>query len=155
MTSSEGLSDDELITAWGLLIEAVDAAEPVLLAGVDPSGEDMPGPWFGVLIRLQRSPGQRLPMSVLAREVHLSSGGFTKLADRLERKGYLVRESCADDRRVVYAALTESGAALTAEAKRRHAALLREHVVGVVGTDGLQTLSRLARSIRDAASLAG
>ena len=83
----EGATDDDLITAWGLVHEAMNSIQPKLLGGITPDGKDMSGPWFEVLIRLQRTPGNRLPMSRLAREVSLSTGGFTKLADRLEREG--------------------------------------------------------------------
>lgn len=148
---TDGPTDDELITAWGLVHEALRDIDPLLLKGVDPGGGDMAGPWFEVLIRLQRSPHQRLPMSRLAREVSLSSGGFTKLADRLAHKGYLARESCPTDRRVVYAVLTPAGRALADEAKARHAALLREHVLDVIGAEGVERLAGLARSLRDAA----
>ncbi|MDT0303283.1 MarR family winged helix-turn-helix transcriptional regulator [Streptomonospora wellingtoniae] len=143
------MSDDEVITAWGLLVEAHSETSPLLLRGVDPSGGDMSGPWFEVLIRLQRSPGNRLPMSALAREVSLSSGGFTKLADRLERQGYLVRASCPDDRRVVYAELTPAGREFADKARAQHVVLLREHVLGPLGEDGLRRLGELARILRD------
>ncbi|MFC3999712.1 MarR family winged helix-turn-helix transcriptional regulator [Nocardiopsis sediminis] len=147
-----GLDDDELLTAWGLLHEAMHTTLPLLLRGIDPGGGDMAGPWFEVLIRLQRSPGHRLPMSRLAREVCLSSGGFTKLADRLERKGYLVRQSCPTDRRVVYAALTPEGLELARRARERHVALLREHVQAPLGADGLRRFAELARTLRDSAA---
>ncbi|GAA4918559.1 MarR family winged helix-turn-helix transcriptional regulator [Streptomonospora salina] len=143
------VTDDELITAWGLLVEAHNETSPLLLRGVDPSGGDMSGPWFEVLIRLQRSPENRLPMSVLAREVSLSSGGFTKLADRLERQGYLVRTSCPEDRRVVYAELTAEGRAFAEKARAQHVVLLREHVLGPLGEAGVRGMSELARLLRD------
>ncbi|GAA3765220.1 DNA-binding MarR family transcriptional regulator [Spinactinospora alkalitolerans] len=155
MTSqpSEGgvreIRDDDLITAWGLFHEALSATGPVLLRGIDPCGKDMSGPWFEVLIRLQRSPDHRLPMSQLAREVSLSSGGFTKLADRLERHGYLVRQSCPSDRRVTYAALTPEGLELAEQARSKHIALLREHVLGTLGAEGLRQFARQARMLRD------
>src|SRR5699024_2966988 len=67
-------TDDELITAWGMLHEAMNSVQPKLLEAVTPDGKDMAGPWFEVLIRLQRTPGHQLPMSRLAREVSLSTG---------------------------------------------------------------------------------
>ncbi|WP_046470245.1 MarR family winged helix-turn-helix transcriptional regulator [Allosalinactinospora lopnorensis] len=146
------ISDDDLITAWGLFHEALNTTDPLLLRGIDPSGDDMSGPWFEVLIRLQRSPDHRLPMSRLAREVSLSSGGFTKLADRLEAKGYLKRQACPADRRVVYAALTPEGRELAEHARSRHVALLREHVLGVLGLDGVHRLAELARTLRDSST---
>ncbi|WP_052810045.1 MarR family winged helix-turn-helix transcriptional regulator [Streptomonospora alba] len=143
------ITDDELITAWGLLVEALNETSPLLLRGVDPSGGDMSGPWFEVLIRLQRSPQNRLPMSVLAREVSLSSGGFTKLADRLERQGYLVRTSCPQDRRVVYAELTPAGREFAEKARAQHVVLLREHVLGPLGEDTVRRMGDFARLLRD------
>ncbi|OLT30093.1 MarR family transcriptional regulator [Nocardiopsis sp. CNR-923] len=150
-TGAEPPSDDDLITAWGLVHEAVNALQPALLGGVTPDGRDMAGPWFEVLIRLQRTPGHRLPMSRLAREVSLSTGGFTKLADRLEREGYLERESCDSDRRVVYATLTETGLAFIGEVRVKHVERLREHVLGPLGSDGVRQLAALARTLRDSA----
>jgi DNA-binding MarR family transcriptional regulator len=154
-TVPQAVGDDELITAWGLLIESVGTTGPLLLRGVDPGGGDMSGPWFEVLIRLQRSPDHRLPMSRLAREVSLSSGGFTKLADRMERAGYLTRQDCPSDRRVVYAALTPEGLEFAERARARHVALLREHVLGPLGPDGLRRLADLARVLRDTSAAAG
>ncbi len=146
------ISDEQLVTAWGMVHEALNATDPLLLRGADPSGNDMPQPWFEVLIRLLRSPEQRLPMSRLAREVSLSSGGFTKLADRLASKGYLTRQACPDDRRVVYAALTPAGVELAEHARSRHVTLLRAHVVDVLGRDRLEQLADIARTLRDSSN---
>ncbi|WP_394350380.1 MarR family winged helix-turn-helix transcriptional regulator [Nocardiopsis deserti] len=142
-------NDDDLITAWGLVHEAMSVIQPKLLGGITPDGRDMAGPWFEVLIRLQRTPGHRLPMSRLAREVSLSTGGFTKLADRLEREGYLARENCASDRRVVYAVLTDRGLDFIGQARTRHVERLREHVLGPLGEDGVRQLAAIARTLRD------
>lgn len=142
-------SDDDLITAWGLVHEAMSAIQPKLLGGITPDGKDMAGPWFEVLIRLQRTPGYRLPMSRLAREVSLSTGGFTKLADRLEREGHLERESCSSDRRVVYAVLTDKGRDFIGEARARHVERLREYVLEPLGADGVRQLATIARTLRD------
>lgn len=151
MNMGERPTDDELITAWGMLHEAMNLVHPKLLKGITPDGKDMAGPWFEVLIRLQRTPGHRLPMSRLAREVSLSTGGFTKLADRLEREGYLGRESCASDRRVVYASLTEQGLTFIDQARAKHLERLREHVLDPLGSDGVEVLTTIARTLRDSA----
>lgn len=144
-------TDDDLITAWGLAHEAMNVIQPKLLGGITPAGKDMAGPWFEVLIRLQRTPGYRLPMSRLAREVSLSTGGFTKLADRLEREGYLEREACSSDRRVVYANLTEAGLSFIDQARVKHVERLREHVLEPLGEDGVRQLAAIARTLRDSA----
>ncbi|SHK80062.1 DNA-binding transcriptional regulator, MarR family [Nocardiopsis flavescens] len=143
------VTDDDLITAWGLLHEAMNGVHPRLLRGITPDGKDMAGPWFEVLIRLQRTPGHRLPMSRLAREVSLSTGGFTKLADRLEREGHLQRENCSSDRRVVYATLTPEGLDFIEKVRVKHVERLREYVLAPLGDEGVRTLSAVARTLRD------
>lgn len=144
-----GPSDDDLITAWGLVHEAMNAIQPKLLHGITPDGKDMAGPWFEVLIRLQRTPGHQLPMSRLAREVSLSTGGFTKLADRLEKEGYLERHNCSTDRRVVYATLTEKGVEFIGAARVKHVERLQEHVLTPLGGGGVRQLATIARTLRD------
>lgn len=151
MDMGEQPTDDELITAWGMLHEAMNSVQPKLLEAVTPDGKDMAGPWFEVLIRLQRTPGHQLPMSRLAREVSLSTGGFTKLADRLEREGYVVRESCSADRRVVYASLTEQGLDFIDRTRVEHVERLREYVLDPLGGEGVRELTTIARTLRDSA----
>ena len=47
------------------------------------------------------APDHRLRMSELARSVLLSQSGVTRLVDRLEARGLVVREPCPEDRRVL------------------------------------------------------
>jgi hypothetical protein len=69
----------------------------------------LPPTWFEVLLRLARTPGGRLRMTELAGQVSFTSGGFTRLADRLEAAGYLQREPCPTDRRAAFAVITAEG----------------------------------------------
>ncbi|HJS49270.1 MAG TPA: MarR family transcriptional regulator [Gaiellaceae bacterium] len=64
---------------------------------------------FEVLLRLSRAPDQRMRRVDLADQVFLTASGVTRLLDGLERLGLVERASCATDRRVVYAVLTEAG----------------------------------------------
>lgn len=64
---------------------------------------------FEVLLRLSRSPDQRMRRVDLADQVFLSASGVTRLLDGLERQGLVERAACASDRRVVYAVLTDTG----------------------------------------------
>ncbi len=54
---------------------------------------------YNVLRLLHEAPGGRLRLSELARAVHLTRSGVTRLANRLERAGLLRREEHAQDRR--------------------------------------------------------
>lgn len=64
---------------------------------------------YEVLLRLSRAPDRRMRRVDLAGEVLLTASGITRLLDGLERAGLVERASCADDRRVVYAVITEAG----------------------------------------------
>ena len=63
---------------------------------------------YEVLLHLANAPDERLRMSDLASSVLLSQSGVTRLVDRLERAGHVVRNPCPEDRRVLYAQLTEA-----------------------------------------------
>ncbi|HEV7941482.1 MAG TPA: MarR family transcriptional regulator [Solirubrobacteraceae bacterium] len=65
---------------------------------------------FDVLSVLRRSgPPYMLTASELRREILFSSGGLTKLLERLERNGLIAREQDPKDRRVVRVVLTDAG----------------------------------------------
>lgn len=74
-------------------------------------------------------------MSQVAEAIVHSSGGTTRLVDRLETAGLVRREHCAEDRRAIYVALTDEGAVRLDEALAVHvdylaatfAARLSEH----------------------------
>ena len=90
-----------------------------------------------MLLRIYRSPERRLATTALAREVLFTSGGFTKLADRLVAAGLLARAPCETDRRITYLTLTTEGRALAQRALRAHAAAIRRRVLDAVGEEGL------------------
>src|ERR1700760_142431 len=75
---------------------------------------------YEVLINLEAAPGHRRRMAELADSVLLSRSGMTRLVDRLERDGLLVRDHCTDDGRGCYAVLTDKGAELLATARPTH-----------------------------------
>ena len=71
--------------------------------------ELIPLTWYDVLFALSKAPEQRLRMSEIATALVLSRSGLTRLVDRLEAQGFLVRETCATDRRGSFAILTDKG----------------------------------------------
>jgi DNA-binding MarR family transcriptional regulator len=65
---------------------------------------------FDVLSALRRSgPPYALTASALRREVLLTSGGLTKLLERLELAGLIARQQDPDDGRVVQVVLSDAG----------------------------------------------
>lgn len=64
---------------------------------------------FEVLTHIVDHPGQRLPMSELARLVTLTPSGITRMVDRLVRRNLVERQSIRSDARVQHAVITETG----------------------------------------------
>ena len=141
------MEDNDLITSWGFVVEGYAAAQRMLEADLADTG--LPMVWFEVLLRLVRSPGHRLSMTQLANEVSFSSGGFTKLADRLEMAGNVTRVACPQDRRVTWITLTAQGTQVITSASARHVASLRTTILGPLGEVALRELADHMRTLRD------
>jgi DNA-binding MarR family transcriptional regulator len=77
---------------------------------------------YEVLLHLARAPDRRLRRVDLSARVVLTASGITRLLDGLEEAGLVERATCATDRRVVYAVLTERGLARLREASGSHLA---------------------------------
>ena len=103
---------------------------------------------YEVLLYLETAPGHRLRMSDLAASVLLSQSGVTRLVDRLERAGHVVRKPCDVDRRVLYAEVTESGRARLAEARPTHLAGVRARFLGHFDADELDELAAAWERVR-------
>ena len=66
------------------------------------------------VLRILRGEGQRLPILDVAARTITVVPGITGLIDRLERDGLVCRERSAEDRRVIYVAITPRGLELLA-----------------------------------------
>lgn len=75
---------------------------------------------YTVLDALARQDGWHMRISQLARAAALSASATTRLVNRLEDRGFLVRVLCADDRRGIYTELTETGRAAYEKARPTH-----------------------------------
>ncbi|MCD9144253.1 MarR family winged helix-turn-helix transcriptional regulator [Streptomyces albireticuli] len=137
------LNDDD-VTLYGLFVEAFSRLKPLV-------HEDLgvPDTWFEVLLRLGRTPGHALRMSDLAAAVAFSSGGFTRLADRMEEAGLIRREPDPDDRRAALAALTPEGEKALDRALSRHLAHLRTHMSDRLTEEDRRAFERVLRVLRD------
>lgn len=143
--------DEEIVTWWGLVIEGYHVTQERVMSEIGERFALTPGA-FDILLRLVRSPDQRMPMTRLAREAALSSGGFTKIADRLAAAGLIRREPCATDRRVTYAVLTDHGQDMAEQSKKACAEILRRHVLTPLGSEQSAALADAMRTLRSANS---
>ena len=107
-----------MLRVHSALVKALDAE---LLAT-----HGLPLTSYEVLINLQAAPGRRRRMAELADSVLLSRSGTTRLVDRLERDGLLVRDTCDSDGRGCFAVLTDRGEEILTLARATHLEGVRE-----------------------------
>ena len=87
---------------------------------------DLSWPEFELLMRLQVSSARRLQMSEIAAQLVGSPSGTTRIADRLEKDGLIVRETPPENRRIVRVQLTDRGCTVLAEADETFRVILQE-----------------------------
>jgi DNA-binding MarR family transcriptional regulator len=102
---------------------------------------------YNVLRLLHEAPGGRLRLSELARAVHLTRSGVTRLANRLERAGLLRREEHARDRRVSCAALTDRGRDQLRRARAVFVRAIAEHFGSYLSEEEAETLNAVLNRI--------
>lgn len=116
-------AEDPRVAEYGTVLEAMRHLKKEL----DRSLRDRVGlglVWFEALLRMERAGGS-LTMGTLASETSLSSGGVTRLVDRLTEAGYTERRACEEDRRVQYVAITPAGREVLDRALEVHLADLQ------------------------------
>lgn len=146
-TTAETRLDDPRLTAMGLLAETYKGLWSMLSPQIKEHGLNETE--FEVLLRLLRTPGHRLRMSDLADQTALSTSGITRVIDRLERDGLVVRETCVNDRRGFWAALTGAGHQRISGTIEGHAALVEEFFTGQLTQAELSALTDALRKVRD------
>jgi DNA-binding MarR family transcriptional regulator len=81
---------------------------------------------YEVLERLASPDKDQRRMQELAVAVHLSQSALSRVVGRLEADGLVVRGMCAEDRRGIYACLTDAGRARYEAAQPTHRAVLAD-----------------------------
>lgn len=139
----------DVISQWGLVIEGFQNTNKKVHAEVFSAFSLEPAE-AETLLRLVRTPGERMPMAKLAREVAFSNGGFTKIADRLAKRTLVQRSPCAEDRRVVYLELSAQGKETGNELACFVAGLVRSTYVDILGEERARLVAEAMAELRDA-----
>jgi DNA-binding MarR family transcriptional regulator len=96
---------------------------------------------YDVLLTLLEAPDHRLRMHEIAEAVVLSRSGLTRLIDRLEAQGLLVRERSDSDRRGAYAVLTSEGVIALRQAWPIYARGIDQHFTSLLRDTEVRTLT--------------
>lgn len=140
--------DDYRIHAYGVLLEAQARLSKVFDQSLRHN-VGMGQGWFEALLRIERSGGS-MTMGTLAEQVSLTSGGVTRMVDRLAEAGYAERRNCDTDRRVQYVAITEAGRAKLSEGLEYHLEDLQREYIGRMSEEELDVVTRVMDRLRSA-----
>lgn len=132
--------------AWQGFLYTHDRLWREIEAGLDPLNVSMAE--YSVLALLGRAGGEGMRMSDLARQRLMTTGGFTRLADRLERRGLIERNQAEGDKRSLVAVLTREGRAILRRAWRQQHADLRRFFFDRLDDDDLRDLARIWGRLR-------
>lgn len=135
------LVDDERITTFGRLIEAHARLVHVLGQELEESVQ-IPLVWYGVLLHVARSPNGVRPMGELINATAFTSGGVTRLVDRMEQAALVERRPCPTDRRVQWISLTDAGRKILHRATEVHLRGIQEHMIDPLGREDAIQLDR-------------
>jgi DNA-binding MarR family transcriptional regulator len=100
-----------VVRAWARLMKAQQRAlssiERALKAAALP-----PLDWYDVLLEVERAGESGLRPFELERAMLLAQYNLSRLVDRIERAGYVVRQTCEEDGRGQLIAITAQGKAM-------------------------------------------
>jgi DNA-binding MarR family transcriptional regulator len=101
-------ANQEQVSTWINLQQVVRVIQARLEERLQAES-DLSWPEFEVLMRLQVATGHPLQMGEIAAQLVSSASGTTRIADRLERDGLIIRETPKENRRIVRVLLTAKG----------------------------------------------
>ncbi|WP_088318399.1 MarR family winged helix-turn-helix transcriptional regulator [Kineosporia sp. R_H_3] len=145
MTGTRWLSADEQ-RSW----RAYLAATKLLAAQLERELQRSKGfshAYYDILVRLSEAPERRLRMSELADAADSSRSRLSHAVSRLEELGWVVRETCASDRRGAYANLTDAGFAALVDAAPSHVESVRTHLFDPLTPEDARRLGEICEKV--------
>lgn len=118
-----------------VLSRALESIERKIAESIKASGMNITE--FGVLELLYHKGDQ--PIQQIGKKILIASSSITYVVDKLEKKNYVKRVACPDDRRVTFAAITEEGKEVMAEIFPKHQAMMTE-IMSIVGIEEKEKL---------------
>jgi DNA-binding MarR family transcriptional regulator len=124
--------DDERIRLMGLIVRTHRRLTESLGRELEQN-VGIPLVFFDVLIHVGAAPDGRLTMSRLSADVSLTTGGVTRLVDRMVGAGLVARSNCPSDRRSIHVVLTPEGRAMLERAVAEHVDGIDRHLMAHLG----------------------
>lgn len=140
------LSDAEQ-ASWRAILRGTRLLERALDDALDAPGLQLSE--YEIISMLSESANHRLRMSELASMVVQSRSRLTHTAKRLEDRGWVTREQCANDKRGVELVLTPGGLAAVREIAAVHVESVRSNLVDIMTPEQFQAIGDAMAIVRD------
>jgi len=150
MSEPRWLSDSEQ-WAW----RAYNAATKLVNERLDRQlqrDSGMPTTYYEILVALSESPDRELRMSELAEFTKSSRSRLSHAIARLEENGWVLRRSCATDKRGAFAVLTDDGMTAVKAAAPGHVGEVRTVLFDGLTEDQVKQLGLICEAITTQAS---
>ncbi len=118
---------DHVTRAWVRLMRAREAVLSAIEADLKAAGV-VPLGWYDVLLELTREKGGRLRPADMEKKILLPQYSLSRLIDRLEKEGLVMRAPHEDDARGQWVAITDKGRAAQARTWKVYAKAIQRHV---------------------------
>ena len=141
MTPDRWLSADQMC-AWKKLIAVVELLPGTLESQLRRDADLSHFEYF-TMAMLSEAPGRILRMTALASLTNSTLARLSHVVSRLEKKGFVRREPCAEDRRATNAILTTTGWAKVVASSRGHVATVLETVIDPLTATDVADLDRI------------
>ena len=153
IATAEDAANHELILAFGRLQGAANRLEYLLGRAIEQEC-GISHVMFEVLLILGRAGDPGLSMGAIAQEQVLTTGGVTRLIDRMAAAGLVQRTDDPGDRRARLVRLTDHGEEVAVRAARLHADNIARFFLDPIPAGHraqfMEDLRVLSRSARDA-----
>lgn len=137
---------DERVRAAGVLFSTTARLERALDQRLQAEA-GIPHTWFEVLLRLDQAPDNILSPGDLAHAMVLTTGGITRLVDRLTEAGLVRRSASEEDRRRILLQITPHGAQTLQAATAVHTDHIQHHLFDILGPKKVDQLIHLLREL--------
>ncbi|WP_344401202.1 MarR family winged helix-turn-helix transcriptional regulator [Streptomyces longisporus] len=152
ISSARDAANDPLVLAFGRLQGAANRLEYILGRALEEEC-GISHLMFEVLLILGRAGEPGLSMRAIAQEQVLTTGGATRLVDRMEAAGLVERAEDPGDRRGRLVRLTERGEETAVRASRLHVENIRRYFLAPLPAEDherfAEDLRILSQSARD------
>ena len=140
------LSDAEQ-SSWRAILRGTRLLERALDDALGDAGLQLSE--YEIISMLSESENHRLRLSELAAMVVQSRSRLTHTAKRLEDRGWVTREQCADDKRGVELVLTSGGLAAVRDISRVHVESVRDNLVDIMTPAQFRAIGDAMGIVRD------